>query len=271
MHTQEQRLDFLLKYLLSEKGQEQPCGDFDEKCRLLRALVNVRQPLPVSEGFLQIQNEFLQQQSLQRGIVESEELPSAAQRFGNHVPYGEKLVLWRGDITTLRADAIVNAANAAMLGCFAPQHNCIDNVIHTAAGVQLRQACQDSMQRNEAATGSAHVTPGFNLPARFVIHTVGPIVDGPLREEHRSLLALCYKNCLTAAEEKACRTLAFCCISTGVYCFPPQEAARIALNMVSSFMATGPLHVNRVIFNVFSEKDESIYAELFTGGHHASC
>ena len=169
--------------------------------------------------------------------------------------------LWRGDITTLEVDAIVNAANSALLGCFSPNHGCIDNAIHTFAGVQLRLACHAIMQAqgHEEPTGTAKITPGFNLPARYVLHTVGPIVSGRLSDTHCDLLASCYESCLKLAAENSLKSVAFCCISTGVFGFPQKEAARIAVDTVTAFQKEHPIDV---VFNVFKEADLRLYQAL---------
>ena len=172
-------------------------------------------------------------------------------------------MFYQSDITTLKCDAIVNAANSQMLGCFSPCHGCIDNIIHTMAGVQLRLACHELMQKqgHEEPTGQAKITPGFNLPARHVLHTVGPIVDGPLTREHEQLLASCYRSCLRLAAESGCESIAFCCISTGVFMFPNQRAAEIAVETVRNWLdETGS--GMKVVFNVYKDLDLKIYTEL---------
>ena len=189
-----------------------------------------------------------------RGVVHVSELPS--------IPSDERIVLWQGDITRLDADAIVNAANSQLLGCFRPGHNCIDNVIHSAAGLQLREECAEIMrqQGHEEPTGQAKITGGYNLPAKHVLHTVGPIISGPLTEEDRALLASCYRSCLRLAEEKGLKTVAFCCISTGVFRFPKDEAARIAVETVRDYLKTGSLE--RIVFCVHGDENLRIYQQL---------
>ena len=178
---------------------------------------------------------------------------------------GERLVLWQGDITTLKCDAIVNAANRQMLGCFSPCHGCIDNIIHTMAGVQLRLACNDLIQSQEyeEPTGQAKITPGFNLPARFVLHTVGPIIEDEVTEEDERMLASCYRSCLKLAAENDCESIAFCCISTGVFRFPADLAAKIAVQTVKDFLKKEN-SIRRVIFNVFKDSDLKIYQSLLS-------
>lgn len=222
---------------------------------LLRTLMNVRPPRLLSEEFLRIQDELLSAERKARGVVDVMTLPV--------VPLDARLSLWQGDITRLNADAIVNAANSALLGCFIPCHRCIDNAIHSAAGLQLRAACAALMERqgHPEATGTAKLTAGYNLPARHVLHTVGPIVHGTLTEEHRQLLASCYRSCLTLAAKNGLKSVAFCCISTGEFHFPNAAAAEIAVREVRAFLAENT-SVERVVFNVFKDDDRCIYERL---------
>ena len=256
--NQQERCLWLIKALLKDMPQyeDTPIPTLpDDRWRLLRSLMNVRPPMPVSEEFLQIQDAFLRQMTEEKGIVDAAALASSAKDL--------RLVIWQGDITTLKCDAIVNAANSQMLGCFSPCHGCIDNIIHTMAGVQLRLACHELMQKqgHEEPTGQAKITPGFNLPAKYVLHTVGPIVDGPLTREHEQLLASCYRSCLKLAAENDCESIAFCCISTGVFMFPNQRAAEIAVETVLDELRQSAA-VRRVIFNVFKDSDLKIYQSL---------
>ena len=175
----------------------------------------------------------------------------------------EDLYLWQGDITTLRCDAIVNAANSKMLGCFCPCHGCIDNAIHTFSGLQLRMACADLMKKqgHEEPTGEAKITPAYNLPCKYVLHTVGPIIQGKLTKRDEDLLASCYRSCLELAEKNQVKSIAFCCISTGEFHFPNERAAQIAVETVKEYKR----HTNskmKVIFNVFKEIDWHIYREF---------
>lgn len=241
-------LDAIITQLMADTGSclEIP-EDLMDKQRLMRALMNVRQPKPVTEDFLQRQDRELQWQLEDKGIVE---------------PEGEGLQVWQGDITRLKVDAIVNAANSQLLGCFIPLHSCIDNAIHSAAGIQLREACNRIMQaqRHEEATGKAKITPGFNLPAKYVIHTVGPIVpDGQPTREQEEQLASCYRSCLTLAEEYGLHSIAFCCISTGVFRFPRQRAAEIAVATAMSFPKKS---IDTIIFNTFKDEDTITYRQL---------
>jgi len=222
---------------------------------LLRALMNVRPPRPLSEEFLRMQDALLSAEREAHGVVDAMTLPA--------VPSDARIVLWQGDITRLNADAIVNAANSALLGCFIPCHRCIDNAIHSAAGLQLRAACAALMERqgHPEPTGTAKITAGYNLPARHVLHTVGPIVSGALTEEHRQLLASCYRSCLALAAKSGLKSVAFCCISTGEFHFPNAAAAEIAVREVRAFLAENT-SVERVVFNVFKDADLHIYERL---------
>ena len=259
--TQQERRRWLIHALLEEMPQYQhPVFPYtvERQWRLLRSLMNVRPPKPVSEEFLQVQDPFLQEMTREKGITDADGLKPS--------PIDHRLFLWQGDITTLRCDAVVNAANSQLLGCFQPCHSCIDNVIHTMSGVQLRLACQKIMQRqgHEEPTGQAKITPAFNLPCRFVIHTVGPIVSGTLTETHEELLASCYRSCLDLAHKKNVRSIAFCCISTGVFSFPNQRAAEIAFHTVTGWLNEHPDGVNQVIFNVFKDEDREIFEKLLS-------
>ncbi len=254
--TQEERLDYLIKTLAAEQpryaGLELP-ADRGEKRALLRALFNLRPPLPADERLLAVQDEYLAEELRARGTTLAAEL----------APLSGDICLWQGDITTLAADAVVNAANSAMLGCFVPCHRCIDNAIHTYAGIQLRLACHELMERqgHEEPTGGAKITPAFNLPSRYVIHTVGPIVYASLTRRERDELASCYRSCLKLAKENGLKSVAFCCISTGEFRFPNAAAAQIAVDTVREFLKEEGVGM-RVIFNVFKDIDREIYAGL---------
>jgi O-acetyl-ADP-ribose deacetylase (regulator of RNase III) len=253
---QNERRRLLLRTLLGEDPRygriEIPAGEADQKT-LLRSLMNVREPAPISTEFEQVQDEYLQEENRRRGVVELRDLQ----------PIRPELYLWRGDITTLRCGAIVNAANSGMTGCYQPCHACIDNCIHTYAGIQLRNYCEALMQQqgHPEPTGTAKLTPAFNLPCRYVLHTVGPIVDGRLTATHRRQLADCYRACLALADQNGIESIAFCCISTGVFMFPNEEAAKIAVRTVQDYKAATGSHI-QVIFNVFKEQDEQVYRKL---------
>ena len=223
--------------------------------RLLRALMNIRPPLPLDPDFLRLQDALLSAEREERGVVDAAALPE--------VPGHPGIALWQGDITRLRADAVVNAANSTLLGCFHPCHGCIDNAIHSAAGLQLRDACARLMevQGHPEPTGTAKLTGGCNLPARHVLHTVGPIISGPLTNADRAALASCYTACLSLAAEHGLHSVAFCCISTGEFRFPRGEAAGIAVDTVTRFLSR-PTSIRKVIFNVFQDADAALYRAL---------
>lgn len=254
--NQAERRMFLIISFLEERPELKdvviPRDSIAQK-HLLRGLMNVRQPGLPSQEVLRVQDEYLQQRITEEGITYFEDL----------VPVQPHIYLWQGDITTLACDAIVNAANSQMTGCWAPNHICIDNCIHTFAGVQLRCECAELMQKQGflEPTGSAKITAAYNLPCRYVIHTVGPIVNGKLTEEHRAQLASNYRSCYCLAKEKGLQSLAFCCISTGVFGFPQEEAAKIAIGTVKELIENdnNPLDV---IFNVFLDRDLELYAQL---------
>lgn len=264
------RLDFLIDYLLKEAPRyaemEIPESEA-EKRDLFRALRNVRMPKPVSEEFLRLQDEELQAQLQEKGVVELSQLSTL--NFNTTLnsqlstPY---FTLWQGDITRLRVDAIVNAANSQMLGCFYPLHKCIDNAIHSAAGVQLRHECHEMMQRqgHEELTGQAKITKAYNLPCKYVIHTVGPIIpNGIPTDFQQDQLASCYRNIMACADENGLESVAFCCISTGEFRFPNRLAAEIAVKTVKDYLSSHPdSDVKMVVFNVFKDLDKEIYAQI---------
>ena len=253
--TQEQRADFLIRWLLNERKEYKNIAipvDLTEKRRLLRSLMNVRPPVPADEEFLAVQDAYLQERLAERGVT----------RIGDLSPVRPGIYLWQGDITTLAADGIVNAANSQMLGCFVPCHGCIDNAIHTYAGVQLRQECASIMAGQKAEpTGRAKITKAYNLPCRYVLHTVGPIIYGGVTETDRKQLADCYRSCLNLAAAYGLRSVAFCCISTGEFHFPNRLAAEIAIMTVEEWQKENPDQME-VIFNVFKDNDYKIYRQL---------
>ena len=254
--TQSERLEFLIKYLLQERGEDFALpADGGQLFRLYRGLVNVREPLPAGEDYLAVEDEFLRACIAGKGVTQSSTLTRCAS--------DPRISIWQGDITLLDADAIVNAANSALLGCFAPNHACIDNCIHTFAGVRLRLACAEIMRRqgHPELTGTAKLTPAFNLPSRFVLHTVGPITDGSVSERDCELLASCYRSCFSLADEQGLESIAFCCISTGVFRFPNDAAAEIAVKTVQACL-DGAKSIRHVVFNVFKPLDLRIYTEL---------
>ena len=254
--NQEQRRRFLIEELLRERPscrrQEIP-ADADRQKVLLRGLMNVRHPAAISREFLEVQDDYLQEELAAKKMT----------RLSDLSPIQKGIYLWRGDITTLECGAIVNAANSRLTGCYQPCHSCIDNCIHTYAGVQLRLKCAEIMaqQGYEEPTGQAKITPAYNLPCEYVIHTVGPIVQGELTQEHCALLESCYRSCLELADANSVESIAFCCISTGVFMFPNDKAAEIAVDTVRKYKVETGRKIE-VVFNVFKEQDERIYREL---------
>ena len=256
----DQELTFLTEALLEEMPQYQREArrmqdDRASRRFLLRCLMNVREPAPLSDAFLRAQDALLSREREEKGVVHIAGLPA--------IPSDPRIVLWQGDITRLDADAIVNAANSALLGCFRPGHNCIDNIIHSAAGLQLREECAALMraQGHDEPTGMAKITGGYNLPAKHVLHTVGPIITGPLTEGDRDLLASCYRSCLMLAAEHRLKSVAFCCISTGVFRFPKREAAGIAVRTVRDYLKADAV-IERVIFCVHGDENRRIYESI---------
>ena len=255
MNQSERRL-FLIQSLLRERPscQKQIIPTDSERQRvLLRGLMNVRNPHPVSPEFLETQDTYLWEETAQKGITDIRDLP----------PMQPGLYLWQGDITTLKCDAIVNAANSGLTGCYIPNHRCIDNAIHTYAGVELRLACEAiiTAQGHPEPTGRAKITPAFNLPCKYVLHTVGPIIGSQVTDRDKALLASCYRSCLELAAMYDLESVAFCCISTGEFHFPNDLAAEIAVGTVKEFLKQ-QTSVKKVIFNVFKDLDKQIYRRL---------
>ena len=254
--TQQEKRIYLIGELLKEQSKyrdiEIPQNEQDQK-RLLRSLMNVRPPYPIGEDFLTVQDEYLREETARKGVTDIADL----------MPVEPSIYLWQGDITTLKCGAIVNAANSQMLGCFCPCHGCIDNAIHTFAGVQLRLACAKLMEKqgHEEETGKAKLTPAYNLPCDYVLHTVGPIIHGGVTEKDKILLASCYRSCLELAEQNEIGSVAFCCISTGEFHFPNDKAAEIAVQTVKDYRRQTSSKIE-VIFNVFKDTDYEIYREL---------
>ena len=254
--NQTERRQLLIRSLLKERPEYQEIDiptEADGQRQLLRGLMNIRSPRPIDAGFLKMQDEYLQAETAAKGVTDICSL----------TPVQPGLYLWQGDITTLRCDAIVNAATSGMTGCYIPNHRCIDNAIHTFAGVELRQYCENLMeeQGHPEPTGKAKITPAFNLPCAYILHTVGPIVQGRVTGRDRELLESCYRSCLELAAENGLESVAFCCISTGEFHFPNEQAAGIAVKTVRDFM-TEQTSVKRVIFNVFKDLDKEIYERL---------
>lgn len=257
--THDEQRKYLIQELLDEDIQYKDMvipEDAQQQKLLLRSLMNVRLPKPISQEFMKVQDEYLCYERDAAGIVDAASLPT--------VPGNAHLVVWQGDITVLNCDAIVNAANSQMCGCFIPLHSCEDNIIHSKAGIALRLKCNDMMHKQGHAepTGRARITPAYNLPSKYILHTVGPIVETKKpNEKQKEQLASCYRSCLELAAGSGCKSIAFCCVSTGVFMFPNQLAAEIAIKTVKGFLAEDA-RIERVIFNVFKDLDKEIYDRL---------
>lgn len=254
--NQNERRIFLIQELLKENKRYEDMEipqDFEEQRALLHALMNVRIAKNVDDEFIKVQDEYLQEETKRKGIVDIDDLK----------PIKDGIYLWQGDITTLRCDAIVNAANSGMTGCYVPNHRCIDNCIHSFAGVQLRLECDEIMTKQGYGepTGQAKITKSYNLPCKYIIHTVGPIINGKLTSEDCDLLESCYKSCLELVVKNNLDSIAFCCISTGEFHFPNDKAAQIAVKTVEEFMKK-ETSLKKVIFNVFKDMDKEIYRKL---------
>ena len=254
--NQNERRIFLIQELLKEDKRYEDIEipqDFEEQRALLRALMNVRMVKGINDEFIKVQDEYLQEETKRKGIVDIDDLE----------PIKNGIYLWQGDITTLRCDAIVNAANSGMTGCYVPNHRCIDNCIHSFAGIQLRLECDEIMKKqgHGEPTGEAKITNSYNLPCKYIIHTVGPIINGKLTSEDCDLLESCYKSCLELASKNNLESIAFCCISTGEFHFPNDKAAQIAVKTVEEFMKK-ETSLKKVIFNVFKDMDKEIYRKL---------
>ncbi len=270
--TQEERLNYLVEEFKEDSGRyrnlETP-EDTEGKKRILRSLMNIRMPRHMDAGVIEVQDEYLKERILENGIVTLSDIPTIADKGSTHA-FADKLSVWQGDITRLAVDAIVNAANSQMLGCFVPMHTCIDNCIHTFAGVQLRAECSRQMNQLRERYGSDYeqptavpiLTDAYNLPAGKIIHSAGPIVQYELTPELEKDLADCYQNTLDMCLEHGLKSVAFCCISTGVFHFPNKRAAQIAVQTVEAWLVQNPGCVERVIFNVFKDEDRRYYEEL---------
>lgn len=264
----EDDLKYCVSYLAHERYDNAHASELLDNAKykgkplfnVFRDLVNTREPIPATDEFLAAQDRMLHDQIKTRGITDPASLPP--------IPQDDRLSLWKGDITTLAADVIVNAANSQMLGCWIPEHYCIDNAIHTFAGIQLRAECARLMheQGHPEPTGMAKTTPAYNLPSKWIVHTVGPIANGHPTDLDRSLLANCYISCLEAARDLSAKNIAFCCISTGVFGFPQEQAAQIAVSTVRKWLDDRRSHI-QVIFNVFESSDEIIYQRVFQSLH----
>lgn len=272
---QEQRLDYLIEKFKEDSGEYMNLevgNTREEKKIALRSLMNIRMPKEMNEEVVRIQDEFLKEEAVEKGIVGLADIPTIKEQYGSKHPFGNQISIWQGDITRLAVDAIVNAANSQMLGCFVPCHRCIDNAIHSAAGIELRAECHHQMNQRrlqfgagyEEPAGQAMLTKGYNLPAKYVIHTVGPIVGYKLTGELRQDLRNCYENTVKCCIQNGIRSVAFCCISTGEFHFPNDEAAKIAVETTESFLTNHRQDFDRVIFNVFKDADLDLYEKLLS-------
>ena len=256
------KLDYLIDYLLKESGRTNLNYSNRDKKSLYRALVNIRQAKPISEEFLKIEDNYLQEELKSKNITNVEDIRTIKEQYHNcNIVNTDKICLWQGDITKLKIDSIVNAGNSQGLGCFLPNHNCIDNQINTFAGVRLRLACNEIMKNlnYNLETGKAIITKGYNLPSKYVIQTVGPIIENKVVENKKEELANCYKNSLKLAIDNGIRTIAFPCISTGVFRFPKELASIIALKTVDELITSYKDKIDKVVFNLWSDEDVKIY------------
>lgn len=272
----EEKMNRLLKKLqedsLEYRGLDTTGYSMEEKKNAIRSLMNIRMPSALPDELVDLQDEYLQEEREEKGVVELADIPTSKETFGSKASYADKISLWQGDITRLHVGAIVNAANSRLLGCFIPCHRCIDNAIHSAAGMQLREECDDIMKQRqlrygrdyEEPTGTATLTSAYNLPCEYVIHTVGPIVYGSLNDELCRDLRNCYENVLQCCLEHQIKSVAFCCISTGEFHFPNDRAAEIAVETVRAFLEEHDGCMERIIFNVFKDSDKNIYEKILT-------
>ncbi len=272
-NSQKERLDFLVEKFKEDsvKYRDLDTGNsYDEKRKILRSLMNIRMPEKMDEDIIKVQNEFLREEAREKGIVKLSDIKTIREEYGSNYPFGDKISIWQGDITRLEADAIVNAANSRMLGCFIPCHGCIDNAIHSAAGIELREECSRQMDRKrilygreyEEPAGQAMLTSAYNLPCEYVIHTVGPIVTFGLNEGLKQDLRNCYRSVLKCCIENNIKSVAFCCISTGEFHFPNDKAAKIAVEEVTEFLKEHNNSFERIIFNVFKDIDKMCYQDI---------
>ena len=271
--TQEERLDYLVESFKSEMPEYKRVripDDTEGKQRLLRSLMNIRSPRPASAAMLAVQDVYLRGRALEKGIVNVRDMETVRESLGSSHPFADRISIWQGDITRIAADAIVNAANSQMIGCFIPMHNCIDNCIHTYAGVQLREECGKRMNSLRLKFGEDYkqptavpmLTDAYNLPAKKVVHIVGPIAQYGLTPELERDLADCYRRTMDMCRENGLKSVAFCCISTGVFCFPNDRAAEISVQTVTDWLKADPEGMERIIFNVFKYEDRKYYEDL---------
>jgi len=274
LKKQNEAMDDLLHQLIEDSNEYrnlEVTNNAEEKKNVIRSLMNIRMPRTLPEKLIKVQDTYLQEELALKGIVSLSEIPTVREQYKSNHPFADKLSIWQGDITRPKVGAIVNAANSQMLGCFVPRHRCIDNAIHSGAGMQLRAECNHMMNQRrikygrqyEEPTGTATLTKGYNLPCDYIIHTVGPIVHGKLTDSLRQDLQSCYENVLKCCMENGIESVAFCCISTGEFHFPNDEAAKIAVETVTKFLDSNTdFHMDRIIFNVFKDNDRVIYEKI---------
>lgn len=269
LESQNERLQWIVQELCNDSVEYNDLKvRIEDRRKIMRSLMNIRMPKPISHEFLKIQDKFLKQETIEKGIKTLESIPTIKEEYHSNHPFADKISIWQGDITRLQVDAIVNAANSQMLGCFVPCHGCIDNAIHSAAGIQLREECSQYMHskrienRNyEEPTGKALLTKAYNLPCKYILHTVGPIVMNQLNDALREDLRSCYRSCMDVAIKHEIRSIAFCCISTGEFRFPNNEAAKIAIEVIEEKLQEFPDKIDRIIFNVFKDIDLELYVK----------
>ena len=273
MNNNEERLNYLIEVLKNETEQYKNLDipkNIEDKKVLLRSLMNIRPPKEIAEEFLRVQDEYLTERAKQKGIVYLKDIETVNESINSKYQYSNKISVWQGDITSLTWDAIVNAANGRMLGCFVPMHICIDNCIHTFAGVQLRYECNKIMNEfrkeygieYEQPTSVPIITDGYNLPAKKIIHVAGPVVTGKLTKSLEQDLKNCYKNILDICLKNSLRSVAFCCISTGVFRFPNERAAEVAVETVTKWLKQNENKIDKIIFNVFKQEDKYCYEKI---------
>lgn len=269
LESQNDRLQWIVQELCNDSVEYNDLKvRIEDRRKIMRSLMNIRMPKPISHEFLKIQDKFLKQETIEKGIKTLESILTIKEEYHSNHPFADKISIWQGDITRLQVDAIVNAANSQMLGCFVPCHGCIDNAIHSAAGIQLREECSQYMyskrieNRNyEEPTGKALLTKAYNLPCKYILHTVGPIVMNHLNDALREDLRSCYRSCMDVAIKHEIRSIAFCCISTGEFHFPNNEAAKIAIEVIEDKLQEFPDKIDRIIFNVFKDIDLELYVK----------
>ena len=263
-----EKLDYLINYLLEENNEIKLNSEdktMDEKRKIYRSLCNVREPREISEEYIKMETEYLQEELSHENITDVQNLPTIYEKYSeSSLKNTDKMVIWQGDITKLKVNAIVNAANSKGLGCFIPLHNCIDNQIHTYAGIPLRLECDRKMRTLDynLPTGEAFLTHGYNLPSDYVLHTVGPIISDRVTSSKIKELSDCYRNCLKISIENDIRTVSFPCISTGVFRFPKDYACNIALKTVDDFLNDNRDHFDKIVFNLHNNQDVELYEQF---------